>query len=339
MAERNVLPKGAWSQRVRERSVGFLAGFDEVVSKGFADGRVQLPAFPDTRDLGIFSDYGGDHRASPVLTYSFLIVDFGVLDGFGRAMAQIRSEHKLGTREISFKELSSKDVSAAVPRIMRAADMLPGLLFTLAVNKRATSVVGHDRAIADARKQLDEASILSWRTQFELESAIRKVFTVAYWFAMLARDGMGLFWMTDNDNLVANQRGMDDLRKLLPAALDNVKSPSFRLIGLATEFARTKTEQPYFNDCLAVADLAAGSVAAAYTDLAKVKHHSEKKTPAIADVLTLHGHQGVFLKKLIVGVNEIDGELDLRPMWIDGTTRPRDGYFSYESSSELNLEG
>ncbi len=331
MAERNVLATNVWSERVRKRALAFLAGYDDVIAKGVAEGRLQLPAFHGTRDVGVFSDYGGDHRESPVLTYTFLIVDFGFLEGFGQAMAQIRSDHKLGSREISFKELNSKAITAAVPRIMRAADRLPGLLFTLAVSKRAKNLLGHERAVADARKQLDEASISSWQNPFELETALRKIFTVAYWLAMLGRDGMGVFWMTDNDSLVANQSGMDDLGKLLPGALESLQSPNFRLIGLAKEFAKTET-QPYFNDCLAVADLVAGSVAAAYTDRADIKHHSKKKTPAITDVLTLHGHQGVFLKKLIIGIDETDGQLDLSAMWIESTTRSREGYFSYEGA-------
>jgi hypothetical protein len=330
MAEANLLSKHVWSARRRERTIAFAAAYDDVIAKCLADPRFQLPAFPGTQNIGVFSDYGGEHAESPVLTYSFLIVDYGWLEGFGQAMDRIRSEHGLGSREISFKELGSGAITAAVPKIVREADMLPGLLFTLVVNKRLKSIIGADEALADARLQLDRANITSWQKPRELEGAVRKVHTVAYWLAMLAREGMGVLWMTDRDNFVCNPAAVNDVRKLLPGALDSVQAPKFRLIGFAQEFKKEAT-QPYLNDCLAIADLCAGSIAAACTEMVTASPHSEKKIAAISDVLALHAHQGVFLKKLIIDIDAAeDGQLATNVLWIENKTRPRDGYFPYE---------
>ena len=216
LAQTYVLDPAQWSARVRPRPVWFMACLDEVIANNLSDPRLQFPAFPNTRDIAIFSDYGGEHSESPVLTYCFLIVDFGALGTFERAVQEIRRDHGLGSREISFKELNSTAIRAAVPRLMRAADQLPGLLFTLVVSKKYKTILGTDTALTNARQQLDAANIMSWRKPKELEGVVRKVHTVAYWLSMLAREGMGVFWLTDNDNIVANQGAIEDLRSISP---------------------------------------------------------------------------------------------------------------------------
>jgi len=332
IAESLLLQPDAWTARLRTRPFWFMACLDQVIEGGSRDIRLQLPAFPSTKDVAVFSDYGGDHSESPVRTYSFLIVDFGALDSFGASMRQIRSDYKLGIREIGFKELNSTAISSAVPKIMRAADRLPGLLFTLVVNKRYKTILGDDQALADAKQAFRDGNIQSWKRPGDTEDVMRKVLTVSYWLSMLARSGMGVFWMTDNDNIVASEAVIEDLRKLLAGGLNATGAPEFRLIGLAKEFQR-EGEQPYFNDALAIADLTAGSIAAAYTDKMSPAFHSVKKIPAIADVLTLHAHQGVFLKKLTVEIELDDAEKGHASVfWIESTTRSSEGYWPYARS-------
>jgi hypothetical protein len=327
------LTPAVWQSRIRSRPTFFMACMDQILSKEPLDAHIQLPAFPSTKDIAIFSDYGGDHDESPVLTYTFLIVDFGALETFGKAMKDIRDEHKLGRREIAFKQLNSGAMTAAVPKIMRAADRLPGLLFTLAVNKKFKTILGSDEAVKSAGPQLQAAGIQSWTKPKSIEDVVRKVHCVAYWLSMLAREGMGVLWMTDNDSIMANERCIEDLRKFTAGACDAVGAPKFRIIGLARQFERTD-EQPYFNDALAVADLTAGSIAAAYTDSLFPGAHSEKKIPAITDVLTLHAHQGVFLKKLVITLDRDDsGQDQVNTFWIGATNRSQEGYLPYVRKS------
>lgn len=328
VAESLSLSPAEWMARLRRRPVWFMEVLDQVL-RNDKDRLIQLPAFPHAKDIAVFSDYGGEHNESPVFTYTFLIVDFGALGSFEHAMKAIRASHGLGTREISFKELNSTAIQAALTPMMRAADQLPGLLFTLVVNKRYQTVLGTDESLAAARRQLDAAGITSWQKPRELESAVRKAHTVAYWLSMLAREGMGIFWMTDHDNIVANEVVSKDLQKLLLGALAAVSAPTFRLYGFAEEFERTD-EQPYFNDALAIADLTAGAIAASYAEMNETSVHSGKKDLPIADVLTLHAHQGVFLKKLTIAIDfDEQGDSAANCFWVSGTRRPTDGYVAH----------
>jgi hypothetical protein len=338
IAQKLVLAPEIWKSRMGTRLSWFMTCIDQALTNDARREQIQLPAFPFANDLAIFSDYGGDHRESPVLTYSFLVVDFGALSEFEETMKQIRHEHGLGHREISFKELNSTAIRAAVPRIMRAADRLPGLLFTLVVSKKYKTILGNDQALVVARSQLDAAGIHSWKHSKELEGVLRKVHTVAYWLSMLARDGMGVFWMTDNDNIVANEACVNDLRALLAGTLGTIGAPHFRLVGFAKQFPRADG-QPYLNDAVAIADLTAGAIAASYTEMRLRDVHNSKKTPAIADVLTLHAHQGVFLKKLTVAIDcDADGTQQANTFWIEETKRSRDGYLSYVSEVPCKKE-
>lgn len=82
------------------------------------------------------------------------------------------------------------------------------------------------------------------------------------------------------------------------------------------------------------ADLTAGSIAAAYTDSLSPGAHSEKKVPAITDVLTLHAHQGVFLKKLVITLHRDDsGQDQVNTFWIGATKRSQEGYLPYVRKS------
>jgi hypothetical protein len=337
IAEMFVVAPAEWKTRLRPRPVWFMECFDQVLRNDL-DKLIQLPTFPNAKDIAIFSDYGGEHDESPVYTYSFLIVDFGGMDLFGQAMKVIRAEHKLGRREISFKELNSTAIQGALPKMMRAADRLPGLLFTLVVDKRYKTVLGNADAPVEGRRQLDASGITSWQNPKELEGAVRKAHTVAYWLSMLAREGMGVFWMTDRDNIVANDAVVNDLQKLVIGALNSVAAPMFRLHGFAKEFARTY-EQPYFNDALAIADLTAGAMAAAFTELKAASGHSKRKDLPIADVLTLHAHQGVFLKKLTIALDFDEHDSSAANcFWVEGTTRSRDGYVVYQRPDGPKLQ-
>src|SRR5262245_23486346 len=151
-----------------------------------------MPSFYAAAALGVFSDYGGDHREAPVQTYSFLIADYGALGPFDESVKEIRARWNLPVaREVAFKELRQASMAKALPDFLRAADLLPGLLFTLVVDKKVPSVISSDPKTREAiRGQLAALGFQSWHSAEDAERLIRVLHSVCYWLCLLGRDGM-----------------------------------------------------------------------------------------------------------------------------------------------------
>ena len=109
--------------------------------------------------VGIFSDYGGEDKSSNYLTYSFLMCAWGSLDMFRGKMKQLRADCGLGDKEIEFKDFGMGVVRKALPLYLDLLNgYVPGLLFTVLVEKRVLSVFGpQDRSTGGAlSKRLEE---------------------------------------------------------------------------------------------------------------------------------------------------------------------------------------
>jgi len=336
VARQYILDPTIWRARIRRRPSWFTERLDGLLLNGGNESSLQLPAFPSATNIGVFSDYGGLHKDSPVETYSFFIVDFGALGPYGERMKEIRRTFSLNAREISFKERRSGAVANALPAVMRAADLVPGLLVTLVVEKTFGSIMGGGDAPTEMLSQLEQHGYNSWSTPKAVEDLGRKLHCVSYWLSMLGREGMGTLWMTDNDNIVANADAERNLSSVLGGALTLFGAPAFRIIGTAKEFIKEKEdEQPLLHEALSIADLMAGAVAAYFTER-RGPAFCGKYCESIAEILTLCSHQGVFLKKLTVVVQRgEDGKEEVGVLTVDGTKCSKDGYLAFEINEAL----
>ena len=91
--------------------------------------------------VAIFSDYGGESCGS-FNTYSALVCGFGYAGLFRKKMKSVREKHGLREKEIAFKDLGMGALRRALPDYLDALDHLPGLLCTLAIDKRIPTVFG-----------------------------------------------------------------------------------------------------------------------------------------------------------------------------------------------------
>lgn len=277
----------------------FTAQLDELIKSHNREARfLQMPSFAGANAIGVFSDYAGTHKQARVQTYSFLFVDFGALGTFDEKVKEIRRRANLPlTREIAFKELRSGSVVSALPHLLRAADQLPGLLFTLVVDKDVPSIISSDpNTHKFIRAQLNALGFHSWRSDEEAERLGRVLHSVCYWLSMLGRDDMKTLWMTDNDSILGRSDYPEEFRSAYAQAMGLFNPPDFSILGTATSF-EVATQQPYLHEAVSIADLVAGAMCAYFSDVEGENFH-EKRYPAIGEILTFLMHQSVFLKKL-----------------------------------------
>jgi len=310
----------------------FTARLDETIRQFRRDGQyLQLPSFYGAEAIGIFSDYSGAHAESRFETYTFLFADHGGLEVFDERVKAIRDSTRLPrTREISFKALREGNVVAVVPEVLRAADTIPGLLFTLAVEKSIGSILSGDpNTRASIQQQLRSIGLQSWTSHQDAERLGRVLHSVAYWLSLLGRRGMKTLWMSDNDAIHGRSESPDDFENAYLRVLPLFNAPEFSILGIAKSFT-VEAEQPYLHEAVSVSDLVAGAIAAYLTEQRGVPQ-SERRSAITADILTFLGHQSPFLKKLTYVIQkQPDGTEATGLMKVTATTRSTEGYFRVE---------
>jgi hypothetical protein len=248
--------------------------------------------------VGIFSDYGGEDRASNYLTYSFLMCAWGSLATFWGEMKKHRENSGLGTKEIEFKDFGMGLMRKALPGYLDLLNgYVPGLLFTVLVDKRIVSLFGpQNRTTSEALTKMLEEHGLKFKPEIA-EKALRVVHAAAFLTALLGHEGQKIFWMSDHDAICPDLSAHNRLLALFQNVLGLYTDHQFGLIGGALPFSERSTD---YLDLLSAADIVAGSVGQYFTsrdDLgekdARVKEGAEK-------VLVWLGHDGLALKKMCI---------------------------------------
>ncbi len=269
-----------------------------------------LPNFSETDTVAIFSDYGGEIGNSKYLTYTFTFVNYDLLGLFGSEISKIRKKYRLNDpyKEVSFKDLRYGPINRALDDYLSLIDFaVHGLVFTVIVDRSITSLLG-DNSVETQKKAAEELEANGfghWKPK-SAEKLQRIIMTIAYLTRLLVPSGKKIFWMTDEDSIVANSKLLNSTGRIFNNAIHQFDDVSYDLVGYATPFEKGK--DPLFLDLLSISDLVAGSI----------EHYFTRKT--VLDNLTIkdgankilmwHAHQGFGLKKLsLVITSENEGLL------------------------------
>lgn len=219
----------------------------------------------------IFSDYGGDARELRVHTYSFVMCGVPADTEFARRVSQARDAHPVFKGEMAYKKVRAKGWQAAMEAFCGATRQLPAQAVTIAIDKHRDLeelYVPH----SDVNQRDPE-----WhQTCSVFKPKVRsQVLRITHLAAMLASafslPGQNVFWITDNDNIVADDRlgraatslYLRNLHRYSPHELGMVEvSPASRFCEL-----------PIVAEILSVADLCAGATAEAMS----MEVHSESR--------------------------------------------------------------
>ena len=186
-------------------------------------GKLILPnlAAYGNKAVGVFSDYGGEHKEARYLTYSVLVCTFDLRNLFAEKMSEVRKKHRLGSKEFAYKDFRMGPVFRALPDyLLTLSNYLPGFLLTLAIEKKAL------QAYAPTSKEISallEAGLKSIgvegrkpRVNAKLASVVE---LVAFLTALLGKDGQKVFWMTDHDEISPTNAKHEETLKAYQALL------------------------------------------------------------------------------------------------------------------------
>ena len=250
--------------------------------------------------VALFTDFSGEHKEARFRTYSTMICGWNMSDLFLERVKTVRRKYKLWDKEIAFKDFSMGQLSRALPEYLNALDLLPGFLFSLAIDKRIGSVFGPSNKDTERWiTEVLESEGFGGRKPAVNEKLLRVIHIVAFLIGLFTRDGQNVFWMTDNDAISETEGMHTNMLSLLQRVLtlyikDNVQFP---ILGGAVPFADGDLNT---RDMLSATDVVAGSLSQYLTQRASVPPREIQVKDGCDRVLQWLGHDGIGLKKMNV---------------------------------------
>jgi|SRR5579884_3550992 len=228
-------------------------GITNVLSKQIADIERRQPGIiPDLRNgqsLFIASDYGGHHSKAGHQILSFLITDNYSTPTWLMLQKFFRELYLAGyPRRISYKAIHDGVIARSLEQFLTLADTINGILFTIAIDKRIEYIV-----LKENDKQIP-SQLKDWKISV-YEKMLRIINIISMLVAGLSAPGQDVYWLTDEDDIVANESRTDDLLWVLRQILIQYLTHPLRDIFISTtagdnEFAA--------EDLAAIPDLIAG---------------------------------------------------------------------------------
>lgn len=206
----------------------------------------------ESQNLLIASDYGGEHPTATHYIYCYLVVKGGTQSWLA-AMDATRRRSLPNGRTMSYKRLDDSYRQAALIPFLKAAANLDGHLVAIAVDKRKKWLSTAPKTYEKFRKDLGLTA--KWNRR-SFESMMRKVQFSAVILPIWSQPYTNLFWITDQDEFVANDSRHDDA--LRTAARVNGMHASHPLGILRFNTTGQDPEAIEREDLCAIPDLASG---------------------------------------------------------------------------------
>jgi len=163
--------------------------------------RDYLPNLRTDSELALISDYAGEHKNARFNILSYLLADRpGILSIWDHERMSIRRKFLGDGRRLAFKSLGDKNKQKALGPFLASASSINGVLFCVAIDKRIQSI--SYRGLPSST-DIAEWSSLSWSPKV-FEKLVRVLHFGNFLVAGLCRPEQNLMWITDDDEIVAN---------------------------------------------------------------------------------------------------------------------------------------
>lgn len=222
----------------------------------------QLPDFSEDTELGVFSDFGGEHAEAEFATYSVLIMSLNKVGPFQTAIEALRRKYSMVDpySEFAYKKLSKGPRSRALGEFLHIVDsLIHGALVTVAIDKQLKTVFGDSkgRAHAGMTEQLASLGLGRWRGDVA-EKAGRVCHTIGAFLSLTMYPNQRVLWYCDNDSINQNSRlrTFENTREIFARVLGAYTQNYIDVLGFAKSFA----DKSHYDDLLSVPDFAAGVV-------------------------------------------------------------------------------
>lgn len=238
-----------------DAELGFMNGVSAALRRSDMADASALPDLHRGNLLLIGSDYSGQHKTSAYEAMAFLIADWSSSVRWRAAQSIIRSVLMPDDRRFGFKHMNDGVRLQVLPRLLSAADSISGLMLVVLLHKSLGDLFSPsvDLKLLDDRLK----PMASWPAS-TLERALRACHFVSLLLGGLSRAGQHVVWITDADDIVANEVRHRQLVALFGAVSAPYLSHDLGHMRIATTASDAGKRD--VEDFVSIADLAAGAV-------------------------------------------------------------------------------
>ena len=232
--------------------LGLIGRISEMLRREGEKGPSRLPVL-SSEWLLVASDYSGQHASAPYEGYSILLGDFGQCSSWYAARSRVRSSLLSDGRRLAYKNLRDRRQEMALIPFLNAADDIPGVLLTVLVDRQIDNLFRFDE------EDLTEPNIgpLARWPRTTLEKMLRVVHLISLLLAGLSKPGQNVVWITDQDEIAANETRLNELLIAFRNVASNYLSHGLGHLRIGTTDVDDGSRD--IEDLASVADLAAGA--------------------------------------------------------------------------------
>lgn len=234
-----------------------MLGFMNVLSSAVLGAARRPNAVPNLRSsthLLIGSDYAGFHRGAHFEVISLLVSNPETLCSWELRRGLLREAMLSNQRRMSYKALNDRERRAALIPFLTNANQIPGLLLTVAFDRRTSSVF---RASGRLGRNDLPIQFARWKTT-TAERALRIIHLVCFLLRGMSCEGQDLLWITDEDEVVANENRLRTFVDTFAAISSHYLSHQMGHLRIGT--TRSDTGLRDLEDYVAICDFVAGSL-------------------------------------------------------------------------------
>ncbi len=214
----------------------------------------RLPALRGST-LYIASDFGGYHRGSEYEVISFLMVDLDRCALWERNRRVVRQQFLPDRRRMAFKGLNDRYRLRALVPFLQSANALDGICVNIAVRKGIARRYVDNKRLALLRG--GSPLTAKWSSK-SLNRMFRIAHFVGLFIAGLSKPGQNIYWISDEDDIFANQARAQDVAGLLSALTSMYVDHELGELGIGT--TSLDEGDRLEEDFAAIADLCAGAL-------------------------------------------------------------------------------
>lgn len=235
--------------------LGAISMLSESIAKAEQRHPGIIPDLRETPTLLLGSDYGGMHKTADFEVITLLASNLETIHAWDSARSIVRDRLLPDQRRISFKTLNDQHRRSAVGPFLNAANQIRGLLFTVAIHRRVKSVFKKHGKLE--KTDLDSPELEGWKPT-TTERALRVIHLASLLVRGLSRSGQDVLWITDEDEIVANERRLRSFISLFATVSSHYIPHAMNHVRIGTTVSDTGRRD--VEDYVAVCDLAAGAL-------------------------------------------------------------------------------
>jgi hypothetical protein len=211
-----------------------------------------LPDFSLSPALLLSSDYSGEHRESPYLALSFLILPLESWRAWEQKRQLIRERYRAVDRRVGYARFAGVKRLVSM-ELLNAVGMVDGLLITVLIRKNVKSILDASGVINKSQWAVSHCE--NWKPQ-TLEKMLRVVHFVAFMIAGVSSPDQDVRWITDQDDIAPNEERFNEMAQVFRMTASRYLPHKLGLLSCWT----TAESSLGVEDFAAIPDLAGGAL-------------------------------------------------------------------------------